>query len=89
MDHKTIEITFVVTAQRHDDGQFSLPKPLARELGLGSGDPIRLTVSSTHGTWTGASNLRSGLEIYGPELRNVVRRGERVRASVATTRDVD
>ena len=82
MNHQTVEITFLVTAQHHEDGHFSLPKSLARELGLGPGDAVRLTVSSSHGTWTGDHQLRSGLELYGVELRDVVRRGERVRVSV-------
>lgn len=76
-------VKFEKHAQNHKDGQFSIPMEICHELGLKSGDYADLEVKSKEGTkFFERKQLRSGPEIYGPEIREHVKAGEHLVVTV-------
>lgn len=71
-------VTFKVKAQRHKDGQFSVPKKICDKLELKGGDKIALTIRSSAGIWRTVATLRSGREIYGTGMAKHVKAGEKI-----------
>jgi hypothetical protein len=78
-----LSITFEAQAQRHCDGQFSVPTAICEQLHLGSGDDIRLVIASGLGTLEVVKPLSSGLEIYGPDVAAYVKAGDTIRVTAA------
>ena len=86
MNHQVISVTFEVDAQSHKDGIFSMPTEVCEILGgLNNGDPVALVIQSTNGTllYSGEKTLASGKEIYGADLKDHVKAGQRIRVTVS------
>ena len=82
MSHRVLSVTFEIDAQSHSDGQFSIPAEVCAILGgLKSGDLVRLVIETPSGTllFSGEKQLASGREIYGPEMKERIKAGQRVR----------
>jgi hypothetical protein len=74
-----ISVTFEVDAQRHKDGQFSVPKNVCDLLRLQDEDYIALVIKSADGVkFKTTKKLSSGKEIYGPEISEHVKAGDRI-----------
>ncbi|MFC2063711.1 hypothetical protein ACFLXB_01265 [Chloroflexota bacterium] len=81
MKPNILSVTFEINAQSHKDGQFTVPNDVCIILGLDNEDMIRLVVETPGGThlFSGEKKLSSGHEIYGPEINNFVKAGQRIR----------
>jgi len=78
---RAISVTFETTAQRHSDGQFSVPKRVCSLLELDSEDDIALVLESDSGALCTTKKLASGLEIYGKDIAAIVKAGEAIRVT--------
>jgi bifunctional DNA-binding transcriptional regulator/antitoxin component of YhaV-PrlF toxin-antitoxin module len=78
-------ISFEINAQKHRDGQFSVPSKGCQTLGLENGDNIKLVIQSSDGAvlWSGIKKLSSGKEIYGPEIKDVVKAGQHLKITAS------
>ena len=88
MNHQIISVTYEIDAQSHTDGRFSVPTEVCEILGgLKNGDPVNLVIQSTSGEllYSGEKTLASGREIYGADLKEHVKAGQRIRVSVSKT----
>lgn len=86
MAHQVLSVTFEVNAQSHSNGQFSIPAEVCRILGcLRSGDTIRLMIQTQSGVllFDGPKQLASGAEIYGPDMAERIRAGQRIRVTAS------
>lgn len=86
MSYKILSVTFEIDAQSHTDGQFSVPAEVCKILGgLKNSDPVNLVINSTSGAllYSGEKTLASGREIYGAELKDCVKAGQRIRVTVS------
>ncbi|MEW6030826.1 MAG: hypothetical protein ACOYZ8_18750 [Chloroflexota bacterium] len=72
MKPNVLSITFETMAQKHKDGQFTIPKEIRDIMGLDFGDNILLEIKGRKIN----SQLRSGPEIYGEEIKSLVKAGE-------------
>jgi hypothetical protein len=81
MGYQVQEVTYEIDAQKHIDGRFNVPKKVCNILGLKYGDHIRLMVLTLGGEllYHGEKQMKSGSEIYGPEIRLVVKAGQRIK----------
>ena len=85
MRPEVMSVTFEIDAQSVD-GRFSVPAEVCRILGdLNDGDTVRLVILTPSGTllFAGAKTLGSGREVYGPDIRECVKQGQRIRAVVS------
>ncbi len=84
MSYQILSVVLEIDAQSHEDGHFSIPKVVCDTLGLKSEDPVRLVIETLDGKllFTGQKPLRSGLEIYGPEMK-IIKAGQRIRVTVS------
>jgi len=73
-----ISITFEIDAQNHKDGHFSVPRGVCNLLGLQAGDDIALFIKSSSRTLEITKKLSSGTEIYGSDIAECVKAGERI-----------
>jgi len=86
MNHKVISVTFDVDAQSHTDGHFSVPAEVCEILGgLKNGDQVNLEIQSISGAqlYLGKKSLASGREIYGADLKDHIKAGQRIRVIVS------
>jgi len=72
MKTQIISITFETISQEHKDGQFTIPKEIRDVMGLEFGDDVILEIKGQKIK----SKLRSGPEIYGEEIKKLVKAGE-------------
>ena len=77
---KIISITFEINAQKHRNGQFTVPRKVCDLLNLKPHNHIHLDVMDTNEREliSDVFQLRSGTEIYGPELRKIIKSGQRI-----------
>lgn len=82
---KTISVTFEINAQKHRDGQFTVPKSVCELLELEYLDDIYLVVQNTKGKTllVGVFPLRSGTEIYGPVVKDAIKSGQLIRVTAS------
>ncbi len=88
MSHQVISVTFEINAQSHKDGVFSIPAEVCKILGdLKNDDQVNLVVQSTSGDqlFAGKKALASGKEIYGADLKDLIKAGQRIRVTVSIT----
>ena len=78
-----ISVTFEVDAQNHKDGQFSVPKAVCSILGLDAGEDITVIIESSASKPKIATKLASGTEIYGSEIAQYVKAGQRIRVTAS------
>lgn len=86
MNHKILSVTFEINAQLHDDGQFSVPAEVCRILDTQkNGGLLHLVIHSTSGEhlFTGEKALASGREIYGTELKDHIKKGQRIKVTAS------
>ena len=86
MNHQVISVAFDVDAQSHSDGQFSVPAEVCEILGgLKNGDLVNLVIQSTSDEqlYAGKKSLASGREIYGADLKDHIKAGQRIRVTVS------
>ncbi len=61
------------------DGHFTVPKDMCRAIGVDSGDTILLSLTGPHGSFQNrAVTLRSGTEVYGPELQDIIKSNDEI-----------
>lgn len=82
---RIISVTFETTAQSHKDGQFSVPQLACDALGLKSGDGIALFIETPLGVLPTVTQLKSGTEIYGKDIAEVVKAGSQIRVIASRT----
>lgn len=78
MSNSIISVTFQIDAQSHADGHFSVPRKVCDILDLEPGEEIALIIKSEKGILSVQKKLASGTEIYGPDIREFVKQGERI-----------
>jgi len=86
MNHQIISVTFEVDAQSHADGRFSVPTEVCEILGgLKNGDLVNLVIQSKSGAqlYAGEKTLASGREIYGADLKDHIKAGQRIRVTAS------
>jgi hypothetical protein len=86
MSHQVISVTFEVDAPSHKDGIFSMPTEVCEFLGgLKNGDPRHLVIQSMNGAqlYAGEKTLASGREIYGADLKDHIKAGQRIRVTAS------
>lgn len=83
MAHEVLSVTFEIDAQEYKDARFTVPQEVCGILGLKSGDDIVLVIQHPSGgpVFSGTKELSSGTEIYGPELADHVKAGQRIRVT--------
>lgn len=85
-------LTFSVTAHQNERGQFSVPRSVERELtsrwgirsqGFGrDGTPFVCRIVTPREETRLTAVLRSGSEIYGPHIAQVVRSGDALEVTI-------
>ncbi len=67
------QVEFQVTAMKHADGHFSIPKRKADEIGISANERVYLEIRAVAGSnlWRGPWDLRSGFEVYGDPCRRI------------------
>jgi hypothetical protein len=77
---KIISVTFEIDVQKKAP-QFSVPKEVCNILGVQGEDELALVVQDTAGTvlFDGSKLLKSGVEIYGADIRSAIKPGQRIR----------
>lgn len=83
MSANIISVTFEINAQRHTDGQFTVPKNVCDLMGLKGGDKVSLVIISPQGSDVFESKLSSGTEIYGPDIAEIVKAGDLIQVTVS------
>lgn len=78
MAAKITTVTFEIDAQHHKDGQFSIPKKVCDLLEIQNGGKIALIIKSSSGTKEFIKKLSSGTEIYGADISQCVKAGEKI-----------
>ena len=78
-------MTFEINPQKHNDGQFTIPKQVCDLLKLKPLDEIDLLVRDHNGKrlLIGTFKLKSGTEIYGETVREVIKAGTLLRISAS------
>lgn len=81
MRYQVLSVIYEIHAHRHGPGHFSVPKAVCKLLKLEPEHDIRLVVQTPQGTilYSGVKTLKSGREIYGEELRPLIKEGQRIR----------
>lgn len=82
MGHQVLSVTFEVDAQSSSDGRFSIPAEVCQLLGsLSTGDTVRLVIQTPSGAllFAGTKQLSSGTEIYGADMAERIKAGQRIR----------
>lgn len=79
-------VTFEIDAQRHANGQFSVPRAVCRILELRPGERVALTVETPRGSFKVTKALSSGTEIYGQDIVRYVSAGDRLRITASRPR---
>lgn len=89
MRHKVLSVTFETNAQPSTEGRFTIPKTICEFLGLESEDAIQLLIQTPEGKtlYDGEKTLKSGTEIYGDDIRDRVRSGQRILVTVSYPRE--
>jgi hypothetical protein len=82
MAHRVLSVTFEVDAQKHSAGWFNVPKSVNRLLGIQEDQPVDIEIWSPTGSWHGRRELKSGGEVYGADLQQIVEKGARIRVTV-------
>jgi hypothetical protein len=86
MSHEVLSVTFEIDAQSSEAGRFSIPADVCGALrDLKDGDPVRLVIQTPAGIllFLGEKVLGSGREIYGADIRECVKAGQRIRVHVS------
>ena len=78
MSHTILAVTFELDAQRWRDGQLTIPDEVLKILGLEEGD-IKLVIEAQGESRMFLTQLRSGHEIYRPDIREYIKAGDRIR----------
>lgn len=78
MTAKITAVTFEIDAQRYRNGQFSIPKKMCDLLEIQNGGEIALIIKSSSCTLETIKNLLSGTEIYGADISQCVKAGEKI-----------
>ena len=81
MNDRILSVTFEIDAQSATDGRFSIPAEVCRILGnLNDGNMIRLVIQTPAGVplYSVDKELSSGREIYGPDIKDYVKAGQRM-----------
>jgi len=91
MGYKIISIVFDIDAQKHREGQFTVPIEVCEKLGLKPKDDIHLIIETPSGMflYNGVQKLRSGTEIYGDKIRSCVSVGQRIRVTASRPQGTD
>ncbi len=76
-------VTFEVDAQKHRDGQFTIHKEVREILGLKSKSLVSLIIETPYGKYEGVKTLKSGPEIYGRDLPQYVKAGQRIKVTAS------
>ena len=75
---KILAVAFEVDTYK-DKGHFNVPAGVREALGLGEEDKVRLVIETPSGErHTLDKELKSGAEIYGPDVRELVEPGQRI-----------
>jgi len=85
MPSEILAVTYEIDAMTHKDGYFSIPKKVSDLLGLKSNDYVHLIITHPSGghLFSGKWQMKSGNEIYGPEIAARIKSGQRIRVSVS------
>ena len=85
MIEQVLAVTFDKKAMGFEDGHFSIPVDVCNLLDLESGGLVHLIISSPKGglLWAGTRRMRSGLEIYGPDMAERIKAGDLIRVTVS------
>jgi len=85
MTTRILSVTFEIDAMNHSDGHFSIPTKVCNLLDLEHGDKVHLIVSTPNGghLFAGPWEMKSGFEIYGPEMKERIKAGDRIRVEVS------
>ncbi len=77
-------VTFQAEAQRYVDGRFTIPQKICDLLKLRRGDLVALDIKTPAGTLPRlVKKLSSGIEIYGPDMREHVKAGDTITVTVS------
>lgn len=85
MSYDVLSVTFEKDAMRHRDGHFTIPKKICELINLAPGDQVHLIIRTVKGDflYAGKWQMKSGYEIYGGELRERIKAGERIIVTVS------
>jgi hypothetical protein len=85
MTTKILSVTFEKEAMHHKDGNFSIPAKVCGLLGLNHDDNVHLIISTPNGghLFSGPWQMKSGYEIYGPEMEERIKAGDRIRVEIS------
>ena len=85
MSDEILSVTFEKNAMTHQDGHFSIPTKICKVLGLNYDDAIHLIIHHPKGglLFAGQWQMKSGYEIYGKEMAERIKAGDRIRVTVA------
>ncbi len=80
---KVLSVTYEITAQ--SKGHFSVPEEVAELLGAEGEDSLNFSISRLSGenVFDGPQPLKSGKEIIGSHIRNLIRPNERIRVQAS------
>lgn len=80
-DLRIMAVTFEINAQESSAGKFSIPAKIQEIIDVSGNDAFPIIVEAKAGTFAGKVVMKSGPEIYGPDIRQVVQNGERIRVT--------
>jgi hypothetical protein len=85
MSSEVLSVTYEIDAMAHKDGNFSIPKKVCDLLGLRSDDFVHLIISHPYGghLFSGKWQMKSGNEIYGNEIAERIKSGQRIRVTIS------
>ncbi|PMM04197.1 hypothetical protein BCT63_01695 [Vibrio kanaloae] len=79
---RILSVEFETTSQNWREGQFSIPSDVANLLSLSNEKKIVLDITSSKGTKSFITEIKSGLEIY--PLQQFVGKNELIRVRVSS-----
>jgi len=85
MSSSIVSVTFEIDAMSHKDGYFSIPSKVCALLDLRPDDFIYLIIRHPNGgpLFSGNWQMKSGFEIYGKEMSERIKAGQRIRVVVS------
>ncbi len=80
-----LSVTFEKEAMSHKNGNFSVPTAVCELLGFKPNDHAYLIISHPNGghLFSGKWQLKSGYEIYGKEMAERIKAGQRIRVTIS------
>jgi bifunctional DNA-binding transcriptional regulator/antitoxin component of YhaV-PrlF toxin-antitoxin module len=79
MKPKIISVTFEATAQTYINGRLTIPKSICKLMGLNTEDGVVVSIKGQIVN----SKLKSGNEIYGKEIADLIKAGETVNVTIS------